>query len=294
DFKSFTHNAYDVAGTKLTSFSTSKNGIVVAAGTALAPVIYYSIDFGGSWNSLALTTASFSPAISTTGFNTTELVDAAYIDTNYLMLAYQQKSTTNADSRKYYKLNLTTKIATRVSFFDDAYYQVNVKFVDKKTGYALLYKNSTYSSYIAKTRDTGRTWSVPVAITDRVLAVLQTGVKGNLCAMENFGNAYVSADSGVTWKKPATELKLTSAHMVNQHIIYGVTQESLVKSTDTGVTWNTVANTATYEYINMKRLHFQDELNGIMYGGQKLYITADGGVTWKVLLYPYEYVISDN
>ena len=294
DFKTFTHNAYDVAGTKLTSFNASRNGIVIASGTAIAPIVYYSIDLGATWNSLALTAASFSPGISTAGYNTTELVDVSYIDSNYLMLTYQQKSTSNSDSRKFYKLNLTTQKATRVSFFDDAYYPANVKFVDKKTGYALLYKNSKYSSYISKTRDTGRTWSEPVLIADRVLSELQTGVKGNLCALENFGNAYVSTDSGATWKTPSTDLKLTSAHMVNQHIIYGVTQENLVKSTDTGVTWNTVANTAGYEYINMKRLHFQDDLNGIMYGGQKLYITADGGATWKVLLYPYEYVISDN
>lgn len=294
DFKSFTHNAYDVAGTKLTGFSTSRNGIVVAAGTALAPIVYYSNDFGASWNSLALTAASFSPAISTSGFNTTELVDIAYIDSNYLMLTYQQKATSTADSRKFYKLNLTSKIATRVSYFDDQYYPVNVKFVDKKTGYVLMYRNSTASSYVSKTLDTGRTWSVPVAISKRVLSSLQTGVKGNLCALEDFGNAYISTDSGATWKTPSIEQQLTSAYMVGQNIVYGVTKESLVKSTDTGVTWNTVVNTASYEYLNMKKLHFQDDLNGIMYGGQKLYITADGGVTWKVLLYPYPYVISDN
>lgn len=294
NFKSFVHNAYDVAGTKLTSFNTSRNGIVIASGTAIAPIVYYSIDFGSSWNSLTLSATSFSPAISTSGFNTTELVDASYIDSNYIMLTYQQKSTSNADSRKFYKLNLTTKVATRVSYFDDAYYPANVKFVDKKTGYVLMYKNSKYSSYISKTLDTGRTWSEPVLIVDRVLSELQTGVKGNLCALENFGNAYISADSGVTWKKPASDLKLTAAHMISQNIVYGVTQEKLVKSTDTGVTWNTVENTVSYEYINMKKLHFQDDQNGIMYGGQKLYITADGGATWKVLLYPYEYVISDN
>ena len=80
--------------------------------------------------------------------------------------------------------------------------------------------------------------------------------------------------------------------MVNKAVIYGVTTESLVKSTDTGVTWNTVSDNF-YEYLNMKKLHFQDEQNGIMYGDQKLYVTADGGVTWKVLLFPYPYMLAD-
>jgi hypothetical protein len=291
-FKSFSYAPYSVPNPRLTPFSYDSNAVAVAVGTALAPVVYYSVDFGGSWSTVTLNSASFSPAISTSGFNTTELVNVAYIDTNYLMLTYQQKATTAADSRKFYKLNVNTKIASRVSYFDDAYYPVDVKFTNNKTGYVLLYKNSAYSSFISKTLDTGRTWSEPKAITNRVLTGLQTGIKGNLCALEDFGNAYISTDSGVTWKKPATDLKLTSAHMVNQNVIYGITNESLVKSTDTGVTWNTVSGDG-YEYINMKKLHFQDDQNGLMYGGQKLYMTADGGVTWKVLLYPYKYVIED-
>jgi photosystem II stability/assembly factor-like uncharacterized protein len=100
----------------------------------------------------------------------------------------------------------------------------------------------------------------------------------------------MSPDSGVTWKKPSADLKLTCAHMVNKAVIFGIDGETLVKSTDTGVTWNTVSSTG-YEYINMKKLHFQDDQNGVMYADQKLYITADGGVTWKVLLYPYTYII---
>jgi photosystem II stability/assembly factor-like uncharacterized protein len=78
--------------------------------------------------------------------------------------------------------------------------------------------------------------------------------------------------------------------MINNSTIYGLTGESLMKSTDTGTTWNAVSS-AGYEYLNMKKLHFQDDQNGLMYGGQKLYITADGGVSWKVLLYPYSYVV---
>jgi photosystem II stability/assembly factor-like uncharacterized protein len=206
------------------------------------------------------------------------------------MLAYQQKSNADADSRKFYKLDITSTAATRVSYFDDAFQPLNMQFLNDSTGWMLVYKNSAYSTFISKTLDTGRTWSEPVAIDNRVITGLQIGTKGNVMASEDFGNAYVSADSGKTWKKPAADLKLTYAHMVNQSVIYGVTRESLMKSTDTGVTWNTVSNEG-YEYVNMKKIHFQDEQNGLMYGDQKLYITADGGASWKVLLYPYPYIL---
>jgi len=286
-FKTFSYGAIALPATKITPYNYDRNTIVVASGSATSPVIYYSLDYGKTWATAAPT---FSPVISTSGFASTELVCVSYIDSNNLMLAYQQKATTAADSRKFYKFNLTTKVATRVSYFDDAFQPITIKFTDKKIGYMLLYKNSGYSTYLSKTLDTGRTWSLPREIDKRYISGLQTGTKGNICAIEDFGNAYMSTDSGMTWKKPSADIKLTYAHMVNQSLIYGVTRENLLKSTDTGVTWNTVPSTG-YEYINMKKLHFQDDQNGIMFGDQKLYITADGGVTWNVLLYPYSYII---
>lgn len=285
-FKSFSYAGYSMPVAK-TPFNYDKNTIVVGTGTSTAPVVYYSLDYGSTW---ASSTPSFSPVINTSGFYSTELVCVSYIDSNNLMLAYQQKASTTADSRKFYKLNLTTNVATRVSYFDDAFQPITIKFTDKKTGWMLLYKNSSYSTFMSKTLDTGRTWSTPKVIDNRYIAGLQTGTKGNMCAIEDFGNAYRSTDSGVTWKKPSADIKLTHAYMVNQSVLYGVTSESLLKSTDTGVTWNTVSSTG-YEYINMKKLHFQDDQNGVMFGDQKLYITADGGVTWNVLLYPYPYIL---
>lgn len=285
-FKTFTYGGYSLPAT-ISPYNYDRNTIVVASGSAVAPVVHYSIDYGNNWTA---TVPGFSPAINTSGFYSTELVCVSFIDSNNLMMAYQQKSYTTADSRKYYKLDLTTKVATRVSYFDDAFQPITIKFTDKKTGWMLLYKNSAYSTFMSKTLDTGRTWSTPSVIDNRYISGLQTGIKGNMCAIEDYGNVYISPDSGVTWKKPATTLKLTSANMVNQSVVYGITDESLVKSTDTGVTWNTVSSTG-YEYINMKKLHFLDDQNGVMFGDQKLYITADGGVTWKVLLYPYSYII---
>jgi hypothetical protein len=286
-FKSFTYTGYSLPG-KITPYNYDKNNIVMASGTHLAPIVNYSQDYGNTWATVV--PASFSPVISTAGFYSTELVCVSYIDSNNVMMAYQQKAYTTADSRKFYKLDLTTKIATRVSYFDDAFQPITIKFTDKKTGWMLLYKNSAYSTYMSKTLDTGRTWSTPRVIDNRYIAGLQTGTKGNMLAIEDYGNVYMSPDSGVTWKKPATALKLTSATMVNQALVYGITEESLVKSTDTGVTWNTVSSTG-YEYLNMKKLHFPDDQNGVMFGDQKLYITADGGVTWSVLLYPYPYIL---
>ncbi len=289
-FTNFTYTGYFLPNTKITPFSYSGNTVVVASNTPLAPVLHLSLDYGNNWTTIDPAGITFTPVISTAGFYSTELVYVSFIDSNNLMLAYQQKALTTADSRKFYKLDLTTKVARRVSYFDDAYQPLNIKFTDKKTGWMLLYKNSSYSTFMSKTLDTGRTWSEPKVIADRVITGLQTGTKGNMLAIEDFGNAYRSTDSGVTWKKPSSDLKLSHAYMVDKAIVYGITSDSLVKSIDTGVTWNTVSSTG-YEYINMKKLHFQDEQNGLMYGDQKLYLTADGGVTWKTLLYPYKYIV---
>ncbi len=289
-FQNFSYGGIAVPKNRLTPFNYNKNFVVYASGTSASPVINYSLDYGKTWAAVAPKT--YSPAISTTGFYSTELVCAAFIDSNNIMLAYQQKSTTEADSRQFYKFNIAATAAKRVIWYDDAFQPVNMQFINNKTGWMLLYKNSEFSTYISKTTDTGRTWSPPVAIAKSVINNLQVGTKGNVAALEDAGNVYISPDSGVTWKKPATDLKLAHAYMVSKSVVYGVTSQGVVKSTDTGVTWNTVSDNMS-EYINMKKLHFQDEQNGIMYGDQKLYITADGGVNWKVLLYPYPYMLAD-
>lgn len=289
-FVNFSNNGISIPKTRLTPYNYSRSFVVFVSGTSAAPVINYSLDYGMTW--AAASPKTYSPTISTAGFYSTELVSAAFIDSNNIMLAYQQKSNVDADSRQFYKFNISTTVATRVIWYDDAYQPLNMQFVNNKTGWMLLYKNSAYSTFITKTTDTGRTWSQPVAIANRVINGLQVGTKGNVAAIEDAGNVYISPDSGVTWKKPFADLKLTHAYMVNKSVVYGVTTEGLVKSTDTGVTWNTVSDNL-YEYLNMKKIHFQDEQNGIMYGDQKLYITADGGTSWKVLLYPYPYMLED-
>jgi len=239
-FLNFSNSGISFAKPRLTPISYSKNFVVYASGTTAAPVINYSIDYGKTWSSVAPKT--FTPAISTTGYYSTELVCTAFIDSNNIMLAYQQKSNTDADSRQFYKFNIATTAAKRVTYMDDAFQPLNMQFVNYKTGWMLLYKNSAYSTYISKTTDTGRTWTEPVAIDKRVINGLQVGTKGSIAAIEDAGNVYISPDSGVTWKKPAADLKLTHAYMVNKAVVYGVTTESLVKSTDTGVTWNTVSD----------------------------------------------------
>src|SRR4051812_6042426 len=108
-FVNFSNSGISFPKTKLTPFNYSRNFVVVATGTSAAPVISYSLDYGKTWAAVAPKT--FSPAISTTGFYSTELVSAAFIDSNNIMLAYQQKSNTDADSRQFYKFNITTTAA---------------------------------------------------------------------------------------------------------------------------------------------------------------------------------------
>src|SRR5688572_10002354 len=118
-FGNFTYSGYSLPTIKLTPFSYSGNTVVVASGTSLAPVLHFSLDYGNNWTTIV--PDSLSPALNTTGFYSTELVYASYIDSNNLMLAYQQKAHTTADSRRFYKLNITSKVAKRVSFFNDAF-----------------------------------------------------------------------------------------------------------------------------------------------------------------------------
>jgi hypothetical protein len=286
-FTTFTYKSSTLP-VNITPFVIDKNVIITASGDVMAPSINYSVDYGNSWTSM---TPALSPALSAAGFYSTELVSINYVNDTTAMMIFSQKSVSTADKRTLYRVNLTTQTGTIVNTASDAWLPAAIKFADIKYGWMLMYNSGAYgSTYIAKTVDSGKTWTAPKLIDKNIMSDLQLRSNGVISASYVSGNAAFSSDSGVTWTKPTGGIRFSCVARVNANIVYGISDSELKKSTDGGLTWNNVPNSG-YEFINMKNIYFQDEDNGIMYADQKLYITADGGQTWKPLLYPYSYII---
>lgn len=286
-FKTFDYKSSTLP-TNITPFVIDKNIAITASGDVMTPAIQISVDYGTSWTSF---TPTLTPALSPTGYYSTELISVNYIDDQTVMMIFSQKSVSSADKRTLYRVNIGAQTGTVVSSFSDAWLPAAMKFADNQTGWMLMYNSGAYgTTYISKTVDSGKNWTAPKIIDKNIMSNLQVDANGVLSASYTSGNAAFSSDSGATWKKPAGGIRFTCVHRVNANVAYGISDSDLKKTTDGGLTWEDVPNSG-YEFVNMKNIYFQNEDNGIMYADQKLYITADGGKTWKTLLYPYSYII---
>ena len=289
-FQTFAYNSYTLP-TAATTINTFRNTVVFATGTYNTNTFYYSKDYGFTFDTVS--SISLTPAMNTSGFTSTELVDVAYLDDNTLMLLYIQKLPSNLHYKQFFKLNIKTKQADSVYRWQDKYSPVAIKFADSKKGWMVLYSNTSNGTFIERTADGGKSWTNPKTIDNtRNMPLLQLGSNGNMTVAEAEGNACFSADSGNTWKKTTADIKFNGVQKVDKALAYGVNStDGLVKSTDSGQTWTPVPGNATYEFPTIKNISFKDDKNGIMYGSQKMLITADGGTTWKIILYPYPYIV---
>ena len=286
-FQHFSYATYSLPGA-ITPVNVFGNTVVFGSGAALTPSLYYSSDYGFHFDSIV--NPVFNPAMSTSGYTSTDLIDVSYLDNTSLMVLYIQRVASNLHTKRLFKVNMTTKHADSVYAWQDKYSPVSMKFNNSQKGWMLLYSNTANGTFISRTNNGGATWTAPVAIDTKNMSILQSGTNGNMTVYEPLGNAFLSSDSGKTWKTPAADLKFSCIQKLSAAIAYGITTDGLIKSADSGKTWNVVSNNSLYEFANMKNLSFKDEQNGIIYGDQKMFITSDGGVTWKTLLYPYSYI----
>lgn len=291
EFQTFAYNSFTLPAVA-TPVSVRKNTVVFSRGTYNAPTLYYSSDYGYKFDSVVAPVLT--PALSTDpSFTSSELVDVAYLDANTLMVLYIQKLASNLHYKQFFKVNIQTKVADSVWRWQDKYTPVAIKFADAKNGWMVMYSNTSNGTFIERTSDGGKTWTTPKTIDNtRNMPLFQLGSNGNLTVQEAEGNACFSADSGNTWTKTTADIKFNGVQKVDKTLVYGVnTTDGFVKSTDGGATFTPVAGNATYEFPTIKNISFKDDKNGIMYGDQKMLITTDGGTTWKIILYPYPYIL---
>ena len=282
DFMDFDLHSF-TSQTATTPYSFNGNTCVYASGPALTPVVNFSADYGSTWTSFS---PVFNPALPGAGFYSSGFLGLSPVDDTKVLGLYVQQTYANGNTRQLYKIDVSAKTATLVSSIQDRYMPIAMQFANAKTGWMLL---SSGGTYISSTTDNGVTWSEPVLIDTRNLGSLRVSATGQL-AVYSVPGAYFSVDNGVTWKEAPASLYLNDVSFVSSSLTYGLTNGGLEKSTDGGVSWSYVSNFGS-TFSNVTRIFFEDEQHGLAYGEQRLYETVDGGKSWKVLLYPYDYIL---
>ena len=282
DFKDFELHSFSPQ-TATTPYSFNGNRCVYGSGQALTPVVNFSADYGSTWTSFA---PVFNPALPGAGFYSSGFFGLSPLGDEEVLGLYVQQTYASGNTRQLYKIDVPARTATLVSGIQDNYMPLAMQFAEARTGWMLLSGGGTF---ISGTTDSGVTWSKPVLIDTRNLGGLRVSAAGQI-AVYSVPGAYFSADNGVTWKVAPASVYLADVSFVSSSLIYGLTDGGLEKSTDGGESWSYVSNfDATFS--NVTRIFFEDEQHGLAYGGQRLYQTADGGKSWKTLLYPYDYIL---
>jgi hypothetical protein len=282
DFADFVLNPVSL-NTANTPYSFNGNRGIYGSVQAMSSVINYSTDYGNSWTSFS---PVFSPALISSGFYSSGFLGFSLVGDQGILALYVQQSTYNGNSRQLYKVNVTTKTASLVWAIQDAYLPLAMQFANAKTGWMLL---SSGGTWLSGTTDSGATWTSPVRISYRSLPNLRVSEGGQLAAYSTSGYAYFSGDNGATWKEAPDTLQFSDISIAQPSLLYGLTGTGLKKSTDGGVTWNMVFSYSA-ELNSVGKLFFKDGQNGLAYGNEQLFLTGDGGQSWKVLLYPYSYI----
>lgn len=194
----------------------------------------------------------------------------------------------------------------------------HARFFSSSTGYVVANTKNNVSpsdspnAYLFATTDGGASWSQPVEIstTESPLKFFAFP-SGDFFVMrtnyfEMHKSYYHSGDFGATWQLVETgiEGKIRDMQFISEDIgfiktgtnsLWSQTTYGFVyKTTDGGKTWHKIPSVD----LPGSRIHFYNEKVGVMqdliYGeGQILLVTRDGGVTWKELMYPYDYLKAD-
>jgi photosystem II stability/assembly factor-like uncharacterized protein len=181
-----------------------------------------------------------------------------------------------------------------------------LRFVDERHGWA------KQAEKLLATRN-GESWeeigTLPYTVSDMAFLSRTTGVlAGGADIYSRGGNTiYRTTDGGKTWKKTWTctakvqmaglsrtlQCNIEQLDFVTPSIGYAVAQNRctgpgceppplIAKTTDGGLTWETMVGPGDVDKDGVTSIFFQDEKNGVArLTSKKLHITSDGGATWR-------------
>lgn len=168
-----------------------------------------------------------------------------------------------------------------------------VGFLDGDRGW-LLYRGqleAMQGARIGKTDDGGREWTEKAAVGGITQPSLTVVDANRLLVYDSAGRAFHSSDGGVSFDEVSIGAGgIISCQTAGGNAIYALLDRGIAKSNDGGKTWSALDAKAYGVDITGTAMDFYNEQRGIVYGPDRLFFTGDGGESWEIGIYPYEYV----
>ncbi len=171
---------------------------------------------------------------------------------------------------------------------------LTIDFVDPESGWLLYAAQDEQDGHVhvLKTEDGGNVWSEGAMLNRVSNPTIVATAADILLIYDQTGTAYHSTDGGVSFATVTIgEGNIRECQAASANVVYALLTNGMAKSGNGGQTWEAL-NTQTHGIdISGTAMHFYSERQGILYSDDRLFLTENGGKSWDILVYPYDYVL---
>ena len=191
-----------------------------------------------------------------------------------------------------YHLDLETE-SSELLFSKDGATPLAMDFVDSSVGWLLFASQhgSAGEARVLKTVNGGRAWSegaILNGIPDPAIVAMDSG---RLLVYNQAGSTFRSDDGGQSFSGVSIDGGIAVLQAASAAVVYSLLADGVLKSVDGGDNWMRLPTQVQGVEVSGIAMHFRSERNGIVYGADRMFITDDGGENWRILVYPYDYVL---
>ena len=232
---------------------------------------------------------------------TWEAVDGPATDVSLIQVTVNAPQTvwllgrqeTDGNSRLLlYRMDVSDK-QVKLRFAKDHTLPLAVGFSDGDLGWLLDREQlaGAEQARVWKTADGGQAWTEVGTIGGIASPSLTVVDADRLLVYNRSGQAFHSSDGGRTFEAVSVGARqIISCQAVGGEFVYALLGDGLAKSSDGGKTWRLLDAQAPGVGVSGTAMDFYDERRGIVYGPDRLFMTSDGGESWEIGVYPYDYV----
>ncbi|SKB47621.1 hypothetical protein SAMN05660226_01543 [Parapedobacter luteus] len=168
-----------------------------------------------------------------------------------------------------------------------------IDFADYHSGW-LLYRER-YGPHdavrVLKTVNGGQAWSEGAVLGHLNQPAIEAIASDVLLVYPQTGQPLYSTDGGDSFVPvPIGENGIKMCYAASPRVVYALLADGVAKSTDAGQTWIRLEGRTHGIDVSGMAMDFYNERRGIIYDWNKLFITDDGGESWDILVYPYDYL----
>lgn len=249
----------------------------------------YSTDYGQSWNTFPQNIVD--NLLLSAG--AVQIADV-YIHSDGTLWILASHRLTSQNRLLLYYVDLSGHTSELVFERDEAV-PLHVGFADDRVGWLVFVEQQGGADAgnvrVSKTADRGVSWSA-AATLDGISDTRLLVVDAQTILIHNpAGDYYHSGNGGESFERITGNGMFDGLVKASADVLYAFSGQGVSKSVDKGRSWLDLQAESHGVTVAGQSADFYNERQGIVYGPDRIFLTENGGESWHILVYPYEYVM---